>query len=202
MPRVCYTPRPPVTLLSARALTKAYGPQTLFRDISLTITAGDRIGLLGVNGSGKSTLLKVLAGIEPYDGGVIDKRRGARIAYLPQEPELRPEANAREVASEGLVDWYAATARHTEVTHLIDGGSHEDALLAEQAELAETVEHLGGWGRDHVVHEYLTKLGILDLTQPVGTMSGGERRRVALARLLVSEPELAVLDEPTNHLDT
>jgi len=195
-------PFPPVTLLSARSLTKAYGPQTLFRDISLTITAGDRIGLLGVNGSGKSTLLKVLAGIEPYDGGVIDKRRGARIAYLPQEPELRPEANAREVASEGLIDWYAATARHTEVTHLIDGGAHDDALLEEQAQLSETVEHLGGWQRDHVVHEYLTKLGITDLAQPVGTMSGGERRRVALARLLVSEPELAVLDEPTNHLDT
>jgi len=191
-----------VTILSARNLTKAYGPQTLFRDISLTITEGDRIGLLGVNGSGKSTLLKVLAGIEPIDAGVIDKRRGARIAYLPQEPELRPEANARQVASEGLVDWYAATARHTEVSHLIDGGNHDDALLAEQAELSESVEHLGGWQRDHVVEDYLTKLGILDMTQPVGTMSGGERRRVALARLLVSEPELAILDEPTNHLDT
>jgi ATP-binding cassette subfamily F protein uup len=191
-----------VTILSARALIKAYGPQVLFHDIALTITEGDRIGLLGVNGSGKSTLLKVLAGIEPNDGGVIDKRRGARISYLPQEPVLRPEANAREVASEGLVDWYAATARHAEVTQLIDGGAHDDALLEEQAHLSETVEHLGGWGRDHVVHEYLTKLGILDLAQPVGTMSGGERRRVALARLLVSEPDLAILDEPTNHLDT
>jgi ATP-binding cassette subfamily F protein uup len=191
-----------VTILSARNLTKAYGPQTLFRDISLTITEGDRIGLLGVNGSGKSTLLKVLAGIEPIDAGVIDRRRGARIAYLPQEPELRPKANARQVASEGLVDWYAATARHTEVSHLIDGGNHDDALLAEQAELSESVEHLGGWQRDHVVEDYLTKLGIVDMTQPVGTMSGGERRRVALARLLVSEPELAILDEPTNHLDT
>ncbi len=198
---LCYTPRS-VTIESARGLTKAYGPQTLFHDISLTITEGDRIGLLGVNGSGKSTLLKVLAGLEPCDAGVIDRRRGARIAYLPQEPVLRPEANAREVASEGLVDWYLATARHAEVTQSIDGGAHEDALLAEQAALSETVEHLGGWGRDHVVHEYLTKLGILDLTQPVGTMSGGERRRVALARLLVSEPDLAILDEPTNHLDT
>jgi len=200
-PRVCYT-APLVTILSARALTKAYGPQTLFRDLALTITEGDRIGLLGVNGSGKSTLLKVLAGLEPYDVGVIDRRRGARISYLPQEPELRPEANAREVASEGLVDWYAATARHTEVTHLIDGGAHDDELLEEQAHLSEAVERLGGWHRDHVVHEFLTKLGITDLAQPVGTMSGGERRRVALARLLVSEPDLAILDEPTNHLDT
>jgi ATP-binding cassette subfamily F protein uup len=191
-----------VTILSARALTKTYGPQTLFRDLALTITEGDRVGLLGVNGSGKSTLLKVLAGLEPYDGGVIDRRRGARISYLPQEPELRAEANAREVASEGLVDWYAATARHAEVTRLIDAGAHDEALLEEQAQLSESVEHLGGWQRDHVVHEYLTKLGITDLEQPVGTMSGGERRRVALARLLVSEPDLAILDEPTNHLDT
>jgi ABC transport system ATP-binding/permease protein len=198
---VCYIASP-VSLLSARALTKSYGPQTIFHDIALTIEEGDRVGLLGINGSGKSTLLKILSGVEPFDTGVIDRRRGARLAYLPQEPELRADVDAREIVSEGLVDWRAATARHAEVSRLIARGKHDAGLLLEQAQLSETVLHLGGWRRDHVAEEYLMKLGILEMTQPVGTMSGGERRRVALARLLVSEPDLVILDEPTNHLDT
>ncbi len=191
-----------MTILSARTLTKAYGPQTLFRDVSLTISLGDRIGLLGVNGSGKSTLLAVLAGLEPYDTGVIDRRRGARISHLAQEPELRPDATAHDVATEGLTDWFAATSRHEEVTRLLSEGAASSKLLEEQALLADSVDRLGGWQKGHIALEYLTKLGIVDVEQKVGTMSGGERRRVALARLLVSEPDLAILDEPTNHLDT
>ncbi len=193
-----------MTLLSARALTKAYGPQTLFRDVSVTIEEGDRVGLLGVNGSGKSTLLRVLAGLEPSDTGVIDRRKGARVLYLPQEPELDPQATARAIALEGLADWYDATARHAAVTHAIDAGGSSDgdaANVVEQARLAERVEVLGGWDRDHVAIEILHKLGVEETERPVGTMSGGERRRVALARVLIAEPDLAILDEPTNHLD-
>jgi ATP-binding cassette subfamily F protein uup len=193
-----------VTLLSARSLTKAYGPQTLFADVSVTIEEGDRVGLLGVNGSGKSTLLRVLAGLEPSDTGVIDRRKGARVLYLPQEPMLDPEATARTIALEGLADWYDATARHAVVTRAIDTGSSSDADTAnieEQARLAERVEVLGGWDRDHVAIEILHKLGVEETERPVGTMSGGERRRVALARVLIAEPDLAILDEPTNHLD-
>jgi ATP-binding cassette subfamily F protein uup len=193
-----------VTLLSARSLTKAYGPQTLFTDVSVTIEEGDRIGLLGINGSGKSTLLRVLAGLEPSDTGVIDRRKGARVLYLPQEPELDPQATARTIALEGLADWYDATARHTAVTHAIDAGGSSDgdaANVDEQARLAERVEVLGGWDRDHLAFEILHKLGVEETERPVGTMSGGERRRVALARVLIAEPDLAILDEPTNHLD-
>jgi ATP-binding cassette subfamily F protein uup len=123
---------------------------------------GDRIGLLGVNGSGKSTLLRVLAGLEPADAGVIDRRRGARILYLPQEPELRPDASPRALVEEGLAEWHPP----------------------------------------HVASKMLSRLGVHEQDGPVGTMSGGERRRVALARVLAAEPELAILDEPTNHLDT
>lgn len=193
-----------MTVLSARTLTKAYGPQTLFTDVSVTIEEGDRVGLLGINGSGKSTLLRVLAGLEPCDTGVIDRRKGARVLYLPQEPELEPLATARAIALEGLADWFDAKARHEAVTLAIDTGGTRDEVdsnIEEQAKLAERIETLGGWDRDHVAIGILHKLGIEETERPVGKMSGGERRRVALARVLIAEPDLAILDEPTNHLD-
>ena len=189
-----------MSLLSARNLVKAYGPQTLFNDLALTVEEGDRIGLLGVNGTGKSTLLRVLAGFEPSDGGVIDRQRGASIRYLAQEPNLDPKATPRLLVGEGLTAWHDAVKRHGEATLAIGSGS-DVAAMALQAELAESVEHLGGWDREHLVEEMLHKVGIVDLDRAVGTMSGGERRRVALAQLLVAEPQLAILDEPTNHLD-
>jgi ATP-binding cassette subfamily F protein uup len=203
-------PPAPVTLLSARSLTKAYGSATLFDGATVTIEEGDRIGLLGVNGSGKSTLLKVLAGLEPADSGVIDRRRGAKVLYLPQEPVLDPEATARAIALEGLSEWYEATARHDAVTQSLtqslegsaEASGEGTTRVEEQARWAERVEALGGWDRDHVALEILHKLGIWDTDRRVGTMSGGERRRVALARVLIAEPDLAILDEPTNHLDT
>jgi ATP-binding cassette subfamily F protein uup len=178
---------------------------SLFDDVALTVRSGEKVGLLGANGAGKSTLLRVLAGLESADRGTIERQRGARILYLAQEPELDPDATPREIAEQGLSEWHRATRRYAGIAEALAKGppSEEEAvLLGEQAALAETIEHLGGWSRDHVALEMLAHLGVRDTDRPVGTMSGGERRRVALARLLVSEPELAILDEPTNHLDT
>ena len=186
-------------VLSARHVSKTYGPQTLFSDVSITVTRGERVGLLGINGTGKSTLLRVLAGAEPPDEGTIDTRRDATILYLSQEPELDGDKTAREIVTEGLADWSAAKARHADVSKRIESG--DASLLAEQAELAERIEHLGGWSRDHVVDDVLDRLGVRDRDRPAQSMSGGERRRVALARVLVARPTLAILDEPTNHLD-
>ncbi len=191
-----------MTILSARALAKAYGPQTLLTNVALTVSAEDRVGLLGVNGTGKSTLLRILAGTEPADTGTIDRRRDARILYLPQEPEMDPSFSARAVVESGLIEWHAAKSQHEEISHAIDAGEHSAQAMTEQARLAEEVERLGGWDRGHLVDTMLDKLGVRALTQPVGTLSGGERRRVALARILVAAPALAILDEPTNHLDT
>ena len=193
-----------VSIVSARNLSKSYGSQTLLADVSLTIEDGERVGLLGVNGAGKSTLLRVLAGLEPPDGGVLERARSARILYLPQEPKLDADATPRALVQEGLVEWHQATRRHAEISRALEatGGSEHESLVAEQATLAEAIEHLGGWARDHAAVEMLGHLGVRELDRAVGTMSGGERRRVALARLLVSEPSLAILDEPTNHLDT
>ncbi len=191
-----------MSLLGARSISKAYGARSLFEGVTLTLREGERVGLLGVNGTGKSTLLRVLAGQEPSDTGVIELRRGAKVLYLSQEPELDPAATARAVVSSGLFEWEQATAEYERLNERLgrgEGGGAED--LARQAELADAVERLGGWQRGHVVEEMCLALGVVDLDRAVGTMSGGERRRVALARLLVASPDLAILDEPTNHLD-
>jgi ATP-binding cassette subfamily F protein uup len=190
-----------VSVLSARDLVKAYGPQTLFSGASLTIEAGERVGLLGANGTGKSTLLRVLARVEPADEGVIDWQRGASILYLPQEPKLPEEASPRAIVEQGLFEWHAALARHAQVTAGIARGEGDDDKLTEQARLAESIERLGGWDQGHRVIEMLERLGVRDVDRPVGSMSGGEQRRVALASILVARPELMILDEPTNHLD-
>ena len=101
-----------MTLLAARALTKAYGADPLFSNLEFAVEEGDRIGLLGINGTGKSTLLRVLAGLEPCDTGAVEKKRGATILYLAQEPELPADASAEEVVLAGLGDWYAAKLRY------------------------------------------------------------------------------------------
>ena len=191
-----------MSLLSARGVAKAYGARMLFESVTLTVREGERVGLLGVNGTGKSTLLRVLAGQEPCDVGVIEGRRGAKILYLPQEPELSDEETARSVIASGLAEWEAAIREYEALSEAISAEASGDAALARQAEVAESIERLGGWDRSHVVEEMAASLGITpNLDRPVGTLSGGERRRVALARVLVASPALAILDEPTNHLD-
>lgn len=190
-------------IVSARNLSKSYGAQALFADISLTVRTRERVGLLGANGTGKSTLLRVLAGLETADSGTIERRRSARVSYLAQEPVLDADATPRQLVEQGLSAWHAATRRYTELAHLLEtSGDPTQELLEEQAALADIIERAGGWARDHVALEMLQHLGVTEIDRPVGTMSGGERRRVALARLLVEEPSLAILDEPTNHLDT
>ncbi len=192
-----------MSILSARGLHKAYGPQTLFNDLALTVSEGERVGLLGENGTGKSTLLKVLAGEEPTDEGVIERQRDASILYLPQEPKLPKDATPRQLVEAGLAHWYAACARYEAVSvELSSPARHSDEkLIAEQAQLAETIEHLGGWDQGHRAADMLQRFGVNDVDRPVGDMSGGEQRRVALAKILVAQPDLAILDEPTNHLD-
>jgi len=186
--------------LSAQHLEKHFGPQVVLEDVSFALARGEKVGLIGANGTGKSTFAKILAGVETADGGTLAVRRGLVVSYLAQEPELDPNASARTVVEEGLAAWRSAVARHHEVSALI-AVEATDALLAEQAELDHHIELLGGWERSHVVEDMLDRLGVTEIDRATGQRSGGERRRIALARLLVQRPDVAVLDEPTNHLD-
>jgi len=188
-------------VLTARAITKAYGLRPLFKDATFTIRRGEKAALLGPNGTGKSTLLRVLAGLEPMDTGSVERRRDATILYLPQEPVLDPARTPREIAREGLASWHAAKERYDALSVRLEQGDFDDKLLHDHAALGEDIERLGGWSRDHEVDEVLAHLGVHDVERPIGTMSGGEKRRVALARILVAKPEMAIFDEPTNHLD-
>lgn len=189
-------------ILTANGLSKAFGPKVLLKDVDLAIGARERVGLVGDNGAGKSTLAKILAGMEPLDGGEIAIRRDARVGYLSQRPALDDDATARDVVLSGMGRWRDALQRHADASEAMGRGDGDlDALLETQSQAAADVERLGGWTRERDVEATLTHLGIHEHDAAVGRMSGGERRRVDLARLLVSSPDLAILDEPTNHLD-
>ncbi len=190
-------------ILVAEALHKTFGPRTILGQVSLSIHRGERIGLVGKNGSGKSTLGKILAGLDELDSGTLRIRRDARILYLEQNPCFTPGQTALEVVVGGLRDWCEARERHQQISELLTQhtGDELQAAIEKQAQAAAEVEHLGGWERLHQAQAMLAKLGIVNAKANVATLSGGELRRVALARALLTKPDLLILDEPTNHLD-
>jgi ATP-binding cassette subfamily F protein uup len=192
-------------VLDATQISKSYAERAVLEDVTLTLRTGEHVGLVGNNGSGKSTLGRILAGIEEPDAGEIARRRGTRVDYLAQEPLLPDEESVRDVVLASLDAWRRAKQRYDELTTAIGDASHDpddvDALIAEQADAGEELERQGGWERMHEAESILSHLGIHDPECKIATLSGGERRRVALARLLVGNPDLAILDEPTNHLD-
>ncbi len=191
-----------VPILVAENLSKSYGDVKLLDGVDLSIHEGERVGLVGSNGAGKSTLARVLLGIDTADEGRVARRREATIRYLPQEPDLPLDRTARDIVFDGLGAWADAFRAHDTLSHRIAALEPGwETLLAEQAASAHEVERLGGWERGRRVDVFLEQLGLLQVLRPIEELSGGERRRVALAQLLVEEPTLAILDEPTNHLD-
>lgn len=186
-------------------LTKAYpGGREVFKGITLSFLPGVKIGVLGVNGAGKSTLLKIMAGIEKEFGGEAWAAEGVRIGYLEQEPQLDPNLTVGENAAIGFGEIKHAVDRFNEISaKFAEPMSDEEmnALLAEQAELQEKIDAGDGWELDRKLDIALDALRCPPADSPVTHLSGGERRRVALCRLLLEKPDLLLLDEPTNHLD-
>ncbi len=191
-----------MSIVAAHGVHKAYGPSVVLKSVEFAIEPGEKVGMVGKNGAGKSTLARILAGTEPCDSGTVARRRGALVSYLEQVPRFDGDPTAREAAAQGLAAWTKAVERHHALSEsLASPESDHAALLEEQAAVADEVERLGGWDQGHRVESMLGHLGVKEHDVPLSRLSGGEQRRVALARLLIARPELAILDEPTNHLD-
>lgn len=189
-------------IVTLRGVHKSFGNHTVLRSVDLTVSGGSRIGVVGYNGAGKSTLARILASIEAPDAGVVQLRRGARVLYLEQVPKFEGDPTAEQAVLAGLGAWSAASVRHEALSaKLASHAEDTPSLLDELSRAADEVERLGGWDQRHRALALLSHLGVKTPDARVDTLSGGEQRRVALARLLVSAPDLAVLDEPTNHLD-
>jgi ATP-binding cassette subfamily F protein uup len=187
-----------MTLLRAFDISLSFGSRTLFHNVELVIEAGERVGLVGVNGSGKSTLMKVLAGQMKPDTGSLQIQRGARITFLPQEPEFPEGATVKSELEVAQAPLREALAAHEALAHVMTGTDEEMKRLTQ---LAETVEHLGGWDTGHEAKKLLDRLGVTEWDHPLSQLSGGQRKRVAIAKALLAHPDLLMLDEPTNHLD-
>ena len=176
----------------------------LIRDISLSFFPGAKIGVLGLNGSGKSTLLRIMAGLDTEFDGEARPQPGINIGYLPQEPELDPDKDVRGNVEEGLGETIALLNRFNEISEKFAEPMDDDAmnaLLEEQGKLQDAIDAAGGWEVDRKLEVAADALRLPPWDADVTKLSGGERRRVALCRLLLSQPDMLLLDEPTNHLD-
>jgi sulfate-transporting ATPase len=179
--------------------------RVILRDISLSFFPGAKIGVLGLNGSGKSTLLKIMGGIDKNFDGEARPQPGIKVGYLPQEPELDPNKNVREVVMEGLGGAFAQVQRFNEISDKFADPELDpdemNKLLEEQAKLQDAIDAAGGWELERKLEIAADALRLPPWDAIINKLSGGEKRRVALCRLLLSSPDMLLLDEPTNHLD-
>ncbi|WP_444995475.1 energy-dependent translational throttle protein EttA [Aliikangiella sp. IMCC44359] len=190
-------------IYSMNRVSKVVPPKkTILKDISLSFFPGAKIGVLGLNGAGKSTLLRIMAGIDKEIEGEAIPLKGINIGYLPQEPQLDETKDVRGNVEEGIGEIKQILTRFEEVSNAFaDPDADFDALLKEQAELQDKIEAAGGWEVDRMLDKAAEALRLPPWNAEVKHLSGGEKRRVALCKLLLSKPDMLLLDEPTNHLD-
>ena len=193
--------------MSGVSKTYASNNKTVLKNIYLSFFYGAKIGILGLNGSGKSTLLKIIAGIEKNYQGEVAFSPGYRVGYLPQEPELDEDKTVMEVVKEGAAETVALLEEYNKINddfglpEVYEDAEKMEKLMARQAELQDRIDATNAWELDSTLERAMDALRCPEPETPINVLSGGERRRVALCRLLIQQPQILLLDEPTNHLD-
>lgn len=190
-----------MSILTIENLSKSHGEKLLFNNISFSISEGEKIGLIGVNGTGKSTLLEILSGYEECDEGRMLKGNGIRIEYLPQNVEFEENATVLEQVFKGNSPVMVILRQYEEALKNLEENPHEEKLQKRLMELSGKMDALDAWEIEGKAKVVLTKLGIYNFNDKVMNLSGGEKKRIALAGVLISPCELLILDEPTNHID-
>ncbi|WP_226581622.1 ABC-F family ATP-binding cassette domain-containing protein [Halobacillus litoralis] len=190
-----------MSLLSVNELSKSYGDKDLFNELSFTISNQQRIGLIGVNGTGKSTLLKILAGIESADKGSMDHAKDFSVEYLPQDPDLDEEKSVLEQIYDGDAEVMVLMRKYEKVLLELAKNPEDTGVQEEMLELQQKMDEKDAWEASTIAKTVLSKLGITFFDKKVKDLSGGQKKRVAIAKALIQPADLLLLDEPTNHLD-
>ena len=181
--------------LSAELVAKTYNDRWLFKDVSLGISQGEKLALVGNNGVGKSTLLKILTGEIQPDIGSVSVRQGIRLGYLTQQPEVDESLSVKDILFSDTNEIAKVVKEYEDCIH------HPDTSPERMQAVLEKMEELNAWDYESKVHEVIEKLGVPDIDKTFGQLSGGQKKRIFLAQLLLLEPDLIIMDEPTNHLD-
>ncbi|MCU0540846.1 MAG: ABC-F family ATP-binding cassette domain-containing protein [Oscillatoriaceae cyanobacterium Prado104] len=191
-----------MTIFTLRSIKKDFGIKEILIDASFSLDEGDKVGLIGTNGSGKSTLLKMIAGLEPIDSGDRWVNSGSKIVYLPQQPDLDENRTVLEQVFADSGEQMALVREYEEISDKLSHGKGDtDKLMARLSAVSARMEEVGAWDLETSAKTILSKLGIQDFEAKIGDLSGGYRKRIALATALLSEPDVLLMDEPTNHLD-
>ncbi|HZK56478.1 MAG TPA: ABC-F family ATP-binding cassette domain-containing protein [Desulfosporosinus sp.] len=190
-----------MNILTAENLKKSYGEKVLFEDISFGIDEGEKIGIIGVNGTGKSTLLKILAGLEAPEQGKVTMGNSVRLEYLPQNPEFEDEATVLQQVFKGNSPVMKLLRDYEVATERLDADPEDPQRQQDLIALSQQMDDLDAWQLENEAKTILTKLGISNFDTLIGSMSGGQRKRVALASALINPTDILTLDEPTNHID-
>ncbi|OUL28832.1 ABC-F family ATP-binding cassette domain-containing protein [Nostoc sp. 106C] len=190
-----------MSIITLQSVNKDFGIKEILKDANFSLDATDKVGLIGTNGSGKSTLLKMIAGLEPVDSGQILVNSSSKVIYLPQQPDLDENHTVLEQIFADSGEHMALVREYEELSDKLAHYPEDSQLMSRLSAVMQRMDANGAWELETNAKIILTKLGISDFNAVIGTLSGGYRKRIALATALLSEPDVLLMDEPTNHLD-